>query len=140
MWKEKYTLGVDLIDTQHKELFDRVESFVLVLRSKESWDSKVEKVKETLDFMKEYVVKHFHDEEAYQRKVCYPDCDRHCEVHAQFTAEVGEFVKLFEEEGYQEPLVQKFAGKLLAWLINHVAATDQKIADHVHRLEELAHD
>ncbi|WP_438433354.1 bacteriohemerythrin [Gorillibacterium sp. sgz500922] len=138
MWKEKYTLGVDLIDAQHMELFERVESFMLVLRSKEPWESKVEKVKETLDFMKEYVVKHFHDEEAYQKKVCYPDCEHHCQVHAQFTAEVGEFVRLFEEQGYQEPLVQKFAGKLLAWLINHVAATDQKIADYVHRLEEQA--
>jgi len=138
MWKEKYTLGVEAIDAQHRELFERVESFMLVLRSKEPWDLKVEKVKDTLDFMKEYVVKHFHDEEVYQKKVGYPDCGRHCEIHAQFTAEVGEFVKLFEEEGYQEPLVQKFAGKLLAWLINHVAATDQKIADYVHRLEVQA--
>ncbi|MDQ0086721.1 hemerythrin [Paenibacillus anaericanus] len=135
MWKDKYTLGVDLIDKQHMELFERVESFLLVLRSKEPWELKVEKVKETLEFMKEYVVKHFHDEECYQRKVGYPDCNRHCEIHAEFTSEVQEFVKLFEEQGYEESLVQKFAGKLVAWLINHVAATDQKIADYIHRLE-----
>lgn len=135
MWKEKYNIGVELIDQQHKELFSRVESFVLVLRSKEPWESKVEKVKETLAFMKLYVVQHFHDEEKFQREVCFPDCDRHCEVHAQFTAEVGEFVRLFEEQGYQEPLVQKFAGKLLAWLINHVGASDSKIAEYLHSLE-----
>lgn len=138
MWKDKYTIGVDLIDAQHKELFARVEEFVLALRSKDPWESKVEKVKETLEFMKQYVVLHFHDEEKYQREICYPDCDRHCEVHAQFTAEVGEFVQLFEEQGYQEPLVQKFAGKLLAWLINHVGASDQKIADYLHDLEGTA--
>lgn len=135
MWKEKYKIGVELIDEQHEELFKRVESFILVLRSKEEWDVKVEKVKETLEFMKLYVVQHFHDEEVYQREVCFPDCAKHCEVHAQFTAEVGEFVKLFEEQGYQEPLVQRFAGKLLAWLINHVAASDQKIADYLEGLK-----
>ncbi|MDF2923976.1 MAG: hemerythrin-like metal-binding protein [Paenibacillaceae bacterium] len=140
MWKEKYNIGVELIDAQHKELFARVEEFVLALRSKESWDNKVEKVKETLDFMKQYVVIHFRDEEAYQKEICYPDCARHCETHAQFTAEVGEFIRLFEEQGFQEPLVQKFAGKLLAWLINHVGASDQKIADFLHSLEEPAHE
>ncbi|SES97790.1 bacteriohemerythrin [Paenibacillus sp. NFR01] len=134
MWKEKYTLGVEMIDQQHMELFERVESFLIVLRSKDEWEAKVEKVKETLDFMKAYVVKHFHDEECYQREVHFPDCDRHCEIHAAFTAEVLEFVRMFEEQGFQEPLVQKFAGKLVAWLINHVAASDQKIADHIHRL------
>lgn len=135
LWKEKYKIGVELIDEQHLELFKRVEGFLLVLRSKDEWDNKVEKVKETLEFMKLYVVQHFQDEEQYQREVCYPDCAGHCKMHAQFTSEVSEFVRLFEEQGYQEPLAQKFAGKLLAWLINHVAASDQKIADYLENLK-----
>ena len=28
MWKEKYRIGVDRIDEQHKELFDRVSNFI----------------------------------------------------------------------------------------------------------------
>jgi len=65
LWKEKYELGVPLIDEQHKELFKRVESFMQVLRMASSWEDKVDKVNETLDFMNTYVVEHFRDEEAF---------------------------------------------------------------------------
>ncbi|RYD02158.1 hypothetical protein N752_27285 [Desulforamulus aquiferis] len=36
-----------------------------------------------------------------------------------------------EQEGYSEELVQEFSGKLMAWLIMHVAAMDQKLGEYV---------
>ena len=36
----------------------------------------------------------------------------------------------YEKSGFSEQLVQQFAGKLLAWLINHVASEDQRIATY----------
>ena len=131
MWKEKYKIGVGKIDQQHEELFRRVEDFVISLRKEGEWEDKLPKVKETLEFMKGYVVTHFADEEAYQEEEGYPGLEAHRQVHEDFKTEVGEFAAKFEEQGYAEDLVQQFAGKLLAWLINHVAATDQKIADYV---------
>lgn len=59
LWKDKYELGVPLIDTQHKELFRRVESFMQVLRAEDNWDEKIPQLNETLEFMKRYVVEHF---------------------------------------------------------------------------------
>lgn len=59
LWKDNYELGVPSIDAQHKELFRRVESFLQVLRSKDSWNDKIPKINETLDFMKRYVVELF---------------------------------------------------------------------------------
>ncbi|HHW07645.1 MAG TPA: hemerythrin family protein [Clostridia bacterium] len=131
MWKEKYRLGVQNIDEQHEELFRRVSEFVLALRQDGSWEEKLPKVKETLAFMQSYVITHFADEEAYQREMQYPGYEEHRRIHEDFKAEVHEFARRFEEEGYLEDTVQQFAGKLLAWLINHVAATDQQIAHFV---------
>lgn len=131
MWKEKYKIGVDKIDEQHEELFRRVEDFVISLRKDGEWETKLPKVKETLEFMQGYVVTHFADEEAYQEEQGYPGLEIHRQVHEDFKKEVGEYAIKFEEQNYPEDLVQQFAGKLLAWLINHVAATDQKIADYV---------
>lgn len=131
MWKEKYRIGVDKIDEQHEELFRRVEDFVISLRKEGKWETKLPKVKETLEFMQGYVVTHFADEEAYQEEQGYPGLEVHRQVHENFKSEVGEFAVKFEKQNYAEDLVQQFAGKLLAWLINHVAATDQKIADFV---------
>jgi hemerythrin len=41
---------------------------------------------------------------------------------------VGGFAARYEDAGCDEKLAQQFAGKLLAWLINHVTFDDQKIA------------
>ena len=128
IWKDKYKVGVPLIDEQHQELFRRVTDFVETLRASGEWGLKVEKVNETLTFMQDYVITHFRDEEAYQREIGYPELERHAEIHRQMVEEVVRFGEQYAREGYKEVLVMQFAGKLLAWLINHVAADDQKIA------------
>lgn len=68
MWKEKYKIGITLIDEQHKELFDRVEKFLTLLRKDGDWQEKLPEIKKTLLFMQNYVVVHFDTEEAYQKK------------------------------------------------------------------------
>lgn len=131
LWKDKYNIGVALIDEQHRELFRRVDDFLSVVRSDVSWENKVGKVNETLEFMKEYVVTHFRDEEEYQRSVGYPSLDSHRDIHDGMVRYVVEVADQYEREGCREQLMQQFAGRLLAWLINHVASEDQKIAQFV---------
>ena len=130
LWKDNYELGVPRIDAQHKELFRRVESFLLVLRSVDCWDDKIPKINETLEFMKKYVVEHFRDEEEYQRSINYTGYEVHKQIHNDMVKYVAEVSKRYEQSNYDEELMQEFGGRLLAWLINHVAAEDQRIADY----------
>lgn len=130
LWKDNYELGVPHIDEQHKELFRRVESFLQVLRSKDKWEDKIPKINETLEFMKRYVVEHFRDEEEYQRSIDYPGYEFHKQLHDDMVNYVGEVSKRYEQSNNNEQLMQEFGGRLLAWLINHVAAEDQRIADY----------
>lgn len=128
LWKDKYRLGVDVIDTQHLELFERVDAFLRTLRDAKSWDEKVSRVNETLDFMNGYVVEHFRDEETYQQKIGYPGYEAHKKIHDDMVSYVIQVTTAYKEKGYDEHLMQQFGGKLLAWLINHVAAEDQRIS------------
>ncbi|MGI5998516.1 MAG: bacteriohemerythrin [Lutispora sp.] len=130
LWKDNYELGVPHIDEQHKELFRRVESFLKVLRSKDCWYEKIAKINETLEFMKRYVVEHFRDEEEYQRSINYPGYEAHKQIHNDMVKYVIEVSKQYEQSNNNEQLMQEFGGRLLAWLINHVAAEDQRIADY----------
>lgn len=130
LWKDKYKVGVALIDEQHQELFRRVGDFLQSVRSEDPWQDKLLHVKDTLQFMQEYVVSHFQAEEQYQLELGYPGFKEHKAIHDKFTLEVVDFAKRFESTGYEEDLVQEFSGKLLAWLINHVAATDQQIGKY----------
>lgn len=139
IWKEKYRIDVPAIDAQHEELFSRVTVFVEALRSNVPWAEKMPLVNETLAFMKEYVVTHFADEEAYQNSVGYPGVREHKKVHDDMVAYVVQIADEYVQAGYPEALMQQFAGKLLAWLINHVAAEDQRIAAYV-KEKEVAHN
>ncbi len=130
MWKEKYRIGVEKIDEQHLELFHRVEDFIKTVRSEGAWEGKIQKVKETLEFMSAYVVTHFDDEEEYHKQINFPESKEHKQLHERFKAEVGIYVTKFAEEGYDEELVQEFGGKLMTWLIYHVAGADQKIGEY----------
>ncbi len=133
LWKDQYKLGVPVIDAQHKELFGRVESFLKALRSEVSWDEKIPEINETLEFMKKYVVEHFHDEEEYQRSIDYPGYEFHKQIHDGMVNYVQEVSKQYEESSDNELLMQQFGGRLMAWLINHVAAEDQRIADYARK-------
>lgn len=135
IWKDKYNIGVPEIDAQHKELFARVGSFLNTLRSDKAWEEKVNKVNETVAFMKDYVIIHFRDEEAYQEEVGYPERDRHKKLHDGMVAYVAEVSEQYEKYGFQEIHMQQFAGKLVTWLVNHVVAEDQKIADYARSKE-----
>ena len=140
IWKDKYMLGVPLIDEQHQELFRRVTDFVEIVRKPIPWEQKTEQVGKTLEFMKDYVVTHFRDEENLQRQLGYPEMESHRKIHQDMVAYVAQVAREYEEKGYQEQLMQQFAGKLLAWLINHVASEDQKIADYAKRKELEIHE
>lgn len=131
MWKDKYRINVGLIDQQHEELFKRVSDFLQVVQSKEPWEVKVGKVKETMVFMQDYVESHFADEEAYQEQIQYPDLENHRRVHSKFKEGIYDYVKIFESEGYTKELVQEFGAKLMTWLIMHVGKMDQKIGEYV---------
>ncbi len=78
MWKEKYRIGIDSIDVQHIELFKNLGEFIQLVQRKDiSWDNRLDKVKETLGFLQDYVVYHFDDEEKFQESIDYPDIEIH---------------------------------------------------------------
>lgn len=124
MWKEAYRVGIDSIDQQHIELFRQAEQLMGAINS----HTDKEKFKEIIAFLKEYVVKHFHDEEEYQASIHYPDIESHKAAHRDFTNMVLEYEKKLTISGYSLSVVKELAGILTAWLIYHVADADQKIA------------
>lgn len=129
-----------MVDAQHKELFRRVEAFLRTLRAPVSWGEKVDSVNETLEFMKKYVVEHFRDEEEYQKAIGYPGYQEHKRIHNEMVNYVMQVSAQYERSGYDEQLMQQFGGKLLAWLINHVAAEDQRIAAYAMEKGVAGHD
>lgn len=132
IWRENLKIGIEEIDQQHQELFKRFNDFIQVVRSTDySQETKKNKIAKTVDFLNEYVIVHFNAEEKIQQKHNYPKYEEHHQAHEDFKSDLATFKEEFEKQAYDEDLVQKFSGRILTWLINHVADEDQKIANHI---------
>ena len=134
MWKDKYKVGVELIDEQHEELFGRLSRFIKVVQDEGPWDEKIDEVKETLNFLQEYVVYHFDAEEGYQEKINYPEIESHKEEHAKFKETINDYVLIFEQGGFTEEKIQELSAKIMTWLIMHVGRVDQELAKYANSL------
>ena len=137
IWKESYKIGVKEVDEQHKELFKRLNEFIKTVKDdSDDTKTKIQEVTETLEFMGDYVDEHFSKEEKLQKKYDYPGYEKHHEAHKKFKSEIKEFADQFQQGEYNEELALEFSGRLLTWLINHVAYTDQKIGKHINKMKE----
>jgi hemerythrin-like metal-binding protein len=123
MWKDSYRLGVDRIDEQHMELFRMTEDLLNAVRD----GATVEAYQKALGFLKDYVIYHFRDEEAYQASIHCSDMQAHKEEHRQFTQTVLDYEKRLKEDGFSKKTMKDLAGTVTAWLIYHVVDTDQKM-------------
>ena len=131
IWKDSYKIGIETVDKQHRELFERLNSFLKIVRNEENIENKIEKIEQTLDFMGKYVVVHFDSEEEVQKKYNYPDYEEHHKIHEEFKQEIKDFKEQFQDNKTDEELIMEFSGRLLTWLINHVTGEDQNIAQYV---------
>ncbi len=136
IWKDEYEIGVKLVDEQHRELFKRLGNFIQNVRSDKERSEKKKEVEKTLNFMGEYVGTHFDAEESLQKKYNYPDFKNHHQIHEDFKAEIAEFKQEYQKNEYDEDFVMEFSGRLLTWLINHVASTDQDIGEHINNFQK----
>ena len=140
MWKEQYRLGVEEVDKQHQELFERLSTFIQIVRDDMEWEQKIPQIEKTLKFMQDYVVEHFESEEKYQQHINFPGYEKHHLIHEQFKANIKKFANLFKNEGYEEESVLEFSGKLMTWLIKHVTGDDQEISGFVNSQKEGTDD
>lgn len=119
--------GNNLIDTQHKELIERVN------RLTEECIPGTEKraAVGTLDFLMDYTDFHFSAEEGLQREIGYPEYDSHCKEHIKFKKAVEDLrVMLEEEEGPSEEFVKAVKKNVEEWLTNHIRIWDTAVASY----------
>ena len=118
--------GNELIDSEHKELIDRINKLV---DSCESGKEKTAAVR-TLDFLMDYTEFHFRDEEKLQEESGYPEIDKL--QHKVFEKAVNELKEMLEEEeGPTEAFVAAVNKNITEWFLNHIQVWDKKVAEHV---------
>ena len=126
-WSKDYELGNDFVDSQHKRLFELVGNIGKSCLEGED----INTISETLDFLLQYTVQHFSDEEALQIKYNFPEYNYHKKLHENFEATVIGKVSEFKEKGSTKDLSDTINEFVIEWLVNHILKEDMKIGAYI---------
>ncbi len=126
-WSNDLETGNETVDGQHRQIFVFLNELIDACEN----GAELEKLRDTLDFLVNYTVRHFGDEEALQRAVAYPDYERHKKMHDAFKETVGDLVGRFEESGSSSALSADVNQIIVNWLMRHIRGEDKRIGSHI---------
>ena len=129
-WSDDFKLGNDHVDMQHYRLFELVSELISACMD----GSDTEKLKKTLDFLVEYTLLHFSDEEDLQTWYNFPEYERHKQLHEDFKVTVGSLVQSFSDSGSSTDLSNEVNKIVVRWLVNHIQREDKKIGEHIRKV------
>ena len=123
-WREELSIGNPQIDQQHQELLERFDNLLVACRKGEG---KLELVR-LIGFLDEYVVRHFGDEELFQKEHGFPDYPSHQLQHLGFVKRLSELKRTIRDEGeVQLDHVLTTNKLLLDWLVQHISTSDREL-------------
>jgi hemerythrin len=125
-WKDEYSIGVDSVDAQHKELFEIANRSYDLLRNQLITD-KYEKIIEIIDELKNYTVYHFQSEEDYMQKIGYKKFLSQKVAHNDFLEKMENIDVEQIDDGQNEYLIG-ILDFVSEWLIEHILKEDKLIA------------
>ena len=125
VWQERYNLGVEIIDREHRKLFS-------IMNKLAAYDENDEKSKwayqEGIKFFKGHAMKHFAEEEVYMASIGYEGYDMHRRLHDTFRKKtLPEIEKELAMTDYSAEAVRHFLGVCAGWLIGHTLTEDRAI-------------
>ena len=122
---EKYVIGVEQIDEEHKRLFEIIGEANAVLHNDFLYD-KFDQISNILGELVEYTKVHFADEEAYMESINYEGLEAQKRAHAMFVEKI-ENINLDDVDDNQDEYLKGLLNFLLDWLVNHILKVDKLI-------------
>jgi hemerythrin len=130
-WDEKYSIGYEHVDLQHRRLFELLSDLITASMN----HSDTDQLKKTIDFLVDYTVKHFYDEESVQVQWNYPEYEKHKQIHEDFKGVVTGIVQKYNENGSSTELNNDVNKIIVRWIVNHIQNEDKKIGEFIRKKE-----
>lgn len=119
-WDKSLESDIPVIDYEHKELITLVDRL--------TENPGPELAREILDFLSDYVVKHFAHEQVMHKKTRYPKAEEHRQIHADFVDAVIALDQEYRDSGSSPEVLEKLVSILNAWLRDHIMGVDMEFA------------
>ncbi len=122
-WKEKDSMGISIIDNEHKQLIDIINKAIATMEHNDN----PEELKEVLYGITMYAMIHFSEEENYMIEFNYPEYQTHRNEHIDFSEKTLAYCeRIANRDSHFTNEVFKY---LKQWLVNHIQVTDKKYID-----------
>ena len=127
-WTEKLAIGISSIDSQHKELFKRINNLVIAIKEKRCKSE----IDTTIKFLDDYAKVHFSAEEKHMQEANYDGLEKQREDHRKYLASLAEL-----KEQASRPRVKGSSYDLSAttnqvvvdWIVDHILTIDMKFGE-----------
>lgn len=126
VWTDEYSLGINVIDEQHKHFFEIVNNIYDMLES--TGDNRQDLI-DVIDELAQYAYFHLATEEKYFNQFAYSDIANHMRYHAIFRQKSEEYTDRVKSENEDLPqLAQEVTDFSKNWLSNHILVADKLYA------------
>jgi hemerythrin len=125
-WTEKLSVGVGVLDDDHKRLVTMVNELYDAMQAGHGKET----LGRILDNLVQYTKVHFDREEKLFEQTSYPAAAPHRQEHAALTGQVLDVQRKYAA-GANAALSIDVLRFLKTWLINHIQGSDQKYRPHL---------
>jgi hemerythrin len=127
-WKNDYETGVELIDEQHKKLFE-IANRAYQLFKNDFYIDKYDRIVQIIEELKDYTVFHFTSEEEYMLKVGYKRFLSHKVEHDDFITKFQD-IDLKRIDKGQNDYILELLNFIYKWIDEHILVKDKQ---HSHK-------
>ena len=125
--KPEFFTGIELIDSEHRQLFDYANQIYDLLHA-EFVPDKYDHIVDILGKLRDYTKKHFADEEAYMESIQYKKLFTQKVQHQAFIDELDKLdLDEISELDNQEETIENLLSFVTDWLIHHILEVDTQI-------------
>ena len=137
-FSEKYMTGIELVDDEHRHLFEIIKETNDVINAAYLHD-KYDEIMRLLAELKDYTESHFHDEEELMLRINYPHINSQKHAPSAFIEKLVNInlSELDNIDDNQDEYLNELITFLLQWLSNHILGSDKKIGEYIKSHPEL---
>jgi len=125
-WKDEYSIGIDLIDAQHKYLFEIGNSALDLLKTGSSLD-KYSRIVQLIEDLRQYTKYHFKCEEEYMLNINYGNYSEQKLEHDNFIKKIDSY-NLDKIAQDKDKYIEDLISFILNWILDHILQKDKLIS------------
>ena len=134
-WSDSLSIGIASIDSQHKELFKRINNLVIAIKQHRCKDE----IDGTIKFLEDYARIHFSTEEKSMNETHYEGYEEQREDHKRYLAylaELKEQASLPRVHGSSYELSTTTNQVIVDWIVDHIMKLDMKFGEFLRAHEQ----